>query len=1589
MSDPKEQSRYLLRQRPQESGSDSEGTPTSQTQPQPDSNQAMAEILKFLAAKTMEMERQKMEDAKLQQEQARERERERRQEREDEAKAREELMRVTFERDQQEYDRRWKLQQKEKEERLELTRRAEKAAEAKTKQDRNWRKINALPKCSETEDLELFLEGFEATMRQCEIPAADWTFHLTSLLPPTHRVPASQAMEDGDDFDRVKQTLLQSAGYTPKRAGVTLLRTVPSEIRTKSAKDRYGLLIRLVRRVLGPATDKAECVLAIAKMFAREWLGETSRSLFDTKTITTHAALQAALSDIETAEDLGELTERRADSRFPRRDFQRSTKCFSCGKMGHRAAECRAGESRSTPYPITSTRPVKPPQKTDSSVVCYRCNQPGHKKPDCPQRPGRDAGKEKTVQPVKAVFTPPPEEESSQGWVEGTVDNVPCKVVIDTGASISMVPEELVTPERRTGKSLMVGDANGGLVARELATADIQVAGHTRSDRVVIMPSDAPDKMVLLSVDWRKDADMQLMKDCSAALSVEKALAVSTRARTTQDLERAREELLDLEDQQPITTPMDFEEQPCEIDATSGSESSELDSVDGDEMDVTEALDQTLESEEASPEMQVTKDVPSDLALDLPLLEDGSDRKEICEELLLDDSLKMWKELADTGLRGFSWEDGLLFRSRLGIDQEIVRTMIVPKDRRVKVMTLAHERCGHLGYRKVVAIIKRHFDWPTIVRDTATHCSSCTVCLACAKSRPWKAPMVERPVLTEPYQSIAIDLVGPLPKAKGGVRFVLSYICLASRWPEAIALKSITAKSVATALIEIFSRTALPFRILSDQGSQFNGALIKCLCSAWNIDKVRTTAYHPQTNGQVERMHATLGAMLTKAHHQGFDWAEQLPFALFALRQSPNRDTGLSPYELVYGANLRTPLDALYHGWAEDKGGIKVCDWVERMAERVELLRDETSLKGEKAVRKRKKGFDRRAKLRTFEAGDRVWQRIPGLSHKLQDSWEGPLEVVARLNKVNYRVRECGSLKKGKVVHVNTLKRHVSREESVLRLAIVSEDVEEISFRLEATHPDMNGDVVNEIEEEFADVMSMIAGNTHTSKICMDLGGAEPIVQHSYRLPPKLFEGVRTELDNLLEAGIIEPSTALWSSPLVPVVKPDGSVRICIDFRKINALTRPLPYHMPTMEEIVERVGSSTILSKLDLTKGYYQVEVDLESRDFTTFTCPFGKFRFRRMPFGLKNAPAIFQELMDVVLRPCRAFAADYIDDIIIYSQSWEEHTGHIRSVLEQLRSHGLTAKPGKCQFGMSHMYYLGHVIGQGTLAVPAHRVTAMATFRRPMTKRDMRSFLGSIGYFRRFIQNFGNYSALLTPATKKDAPTRVQWSGEMEAAFDHLKLVLCSVCTLHVPSPQDVFSVETDASLLGLGGVLNVVRDGETLPVGFYSRQLRGAEHHYSATELEGRAVFDTIHHFAHFLYGSAFEVYTDHKPLEAMNSSPIMNRRLQAWTLRLMDFQFRIVYRPGDQNGGADGLSRQGSETDETTEPDTAEGGSELRTGGCGSTAPTEGGVKREGVTEQKEVTESAGLKSEGDPGRKDGVPSARGEREKPEDSESLID
>ncbi len=305
------------------------------------------------------------------------------------------------------------------------------------------------------------------------------------------------------------------------------------------------------------------------------------------------------------------------------------------------------------------------------------------------------------------------------------------------------------------------------------------------------------------------------------------------------------------------------------------------------------------------------------------------------------------------------------------------------------------------------------------------------------------------------------------------------------------------------------------------------------------------------------------------------------------------------------------------------------------------------------------------------------------------------------------------------------------------------------------------------------------------------------------------------------------------------VPKPDGTLRFCNDFRRLNEISEFDGYPMPWVDELLDRLGRARYISTLDLTKGYWQVPLSKMAKPKTAFSTPNGHWQYRTLPFGLHGAPATFQRMMDILLRPHQSYAAAYLDDVVIHSERWEDHLDRLRRVLMELRRAGLSANPRKCHLGLSEAKNLGFQVGRGPRKPQEKKVEAVQSSPKPSTKSQVRAFLGLAGYYRCFIPNFSSLAAPLTDLTRKGQPEKVCWTPEAEEALRRVKMALSSEPVLRAPDFSCPFLLQTDASDTGLGAVLSQVQEGEEHPILYISRKLTPAKENYATVEKEALAI------------------------------------------------------------------------------------------------------------------------------------------------------
>jgi hypothetical protein len=387
----------------------------------------------------------------------------------------------------------------------------------------------------------------------------------------------------------------------------------------------------------------------------------------------------------------------------------------------------------------------------------------------------------------------------------------------------------------------------------------------------------------------------------------------------------------------------------------------------------------------------------------------------------------------------------------------------------------------------------------------------------------------------------------------------------------------------------------------------------------------------------------------------------------------------------------------------------------------------------------------------------------------------------------------------------------------------------------------------------------------------------------------------------LLDHGLITHSHSPFASPVLLVKKKDGSWRFCIDYRKLNAITIKNKFPMPIIEEILDELQGSKVFTKLDMRSGYHQVRMLPTDEHKTAFKTHQGHYQFKVMPFGLTNAPATFQCIMNQVLQPfLRQFVLVFLDDILIYSKSIEDHIHHLQKVLETLRTHQLYLKASKCSFAQQSIDYLGHIISAEGVSTDPAKTQAMLHWPVPTSFTELRAFLGLTGYYRKFVQNYG---ILAKPLTVLLRNKQFQWNEQANTAFHQLKQAMITTPVLALPNFQAQFTVETDACIDGVGAVL--MQNGQ--PIAYLSKALGDKHKNLSIYEKEFLALIMAVDKWRHYLQRQEFIILTDHRSLAYLSDQHLHSDLQKKAMTKLMGLQFKIKYRKGKENMAADALSR----------------------------------------------------------------------------------
>ena len=895
-------------------------------------------------------------------------------------------------------------------------------------------------------------------------------------------------------------------------------------------------------------------------------------------------------------------------------------------------------------------------------------------------------------------------------------------------------------------------------------------------------------------------------------------------------------------------------------------------------------------------------------------------------------------------------KNGLMYRQFTSPPEKgsvVHKQLVLPHSLRESVLEVAHDSIlgGHLATKKTYDRVTSNFFWPGAYDDVSRYCQSCDICQrTIPKGRCGKTPLVAMPIIGEPFARVAIDLVGPLPMSGRKHRWILTLVDCATRYPEAIPMKGIDTIECAEELANIFSRIGIPQEILSDRGSQFVSDLMREISRLLSVRQLQTTPYHAQCNGLVERWNGTLRRMIQKmAAEKPSDWDRYIPALLFSYREVAQASLGFSPFELVYGRSVRGPMSVLRDIWADEDINEQtkttyqyVLELRERLESTCKLAHDELR----KAQGNQHKWFNKKAKAKHLKEGDQVLLLLPTKLNKLEMQWQGPFDIIKKVRENDYVINLDGQ---HKMFHANMLRKYLVRKTIDNGMVILcgcrhleiatggmaendsleetdtceerSDDIKYCPLRATQTwkhvkiSTDLNEDQQREVRqllEEYSDVSTDIPGKTNLAECNIELTDDTPFRVKAYPVPYALKKEMDKEVSEMMKADIIESSVSEYASSPVVVRKPDGSVRYCIDFRKLNAMFDAEP--VPNQEVILNRMGGDNFISRLDLTKGFWQVPIKEEDRKYTAFSTDQGLMHFKYMPFGLVNALAIFCRMVRKLLYDVNYVGA-YVDDIVPHTATWDDHMHTLRQVLQKLRQHGLTAKPSKCEIGYAKLDLLGHVVGGGSIQPQDRKIEKILEMRKPETKKELRSFLGTVGFHQKYIDKYAEKGKALTDLLKKGEPNQIKWDAESNESFQTLKTALTQKPILRLPNFEKQFALQTDASDLGLGAVLLQEHDGVNMPVMYISRKLIAAETRYSTIERECLALFWATKRLHVYLYGTEFILEIYHQPLAFVNRANINNDRVMRWALHFQMYRYQVRIVKGSANTTADLLSRCG--------------------------------------------------------------------------------
>lgn len=1248
--------------------------------------------------------------------------------------------------------------------------------------------------------------------------------------------------------------------------------------------------------------------------------------------------------------------------------------CFNCGMQGHYAKEC---PKRPTVVPRASIRQV---------AVTGECTLGATAKPRVsqqakPAKPIDNAGSAVSVNETSSgpgvnrvgIVVPAVTSNASEVLIDRDESPIVMTKQCDLNETVAMCcPVSQLSSLTYVDVIVKQNDDDDGILVRAMADTGAQVS--------VIRENLLEDlKPEILG-------KIRLQPFCGSAVEADwvKLKLLPGHGGNNKPLEINCAVVHDLVEQMLITADVMSYLSRCDNDVVVASnvvdndDDSCNDNVDADDNDVTD--DGCINVDDVG---SVLSDYHNDSGVvDSPTsLDNDSDETDFvsCEQLekeqKQDETLKGCFKLAALGKGQFKIKDGLLYHTQTILNREHEQ-LVVPQSRRNNVLELGHAvHGGHMGSKRTKQRIELTFYWPTLNSECKQFVKTCGVCqLKRRKTKNDRVPIEPIPRSDRVFDHLFVDCCGPFVSGEGAKpKFNYAFIAVDSfsRFPFCTPLRSLHAKNVCDALLDIWQYTGTSSYLSSDLGTNFTSRLTKEFEKRLGCSPRYNSPFHPNSTGLAERSVGNVKTIVSKlAMDKPNQWDRYVPSVMWALREAVNATTGLSPWELVFGHTPRGPLNILKNHWLGNEKlpgfvsfGKSAASYLQDVQKRLEIANEYATVHTEKEQERYKKYYNLRSADKKFSVGDQVLVLIPdNTASKLFSNWTGPATVIGVRSPYSYDVEVDGVRK---TYHANHLRRYYVRVESVVfdpsvyrfsddcdnsptlsgdlteleinSCAVVYENDDDfghvepvpVSFdrshdcvlpsakidyetikHLEQSQQAELLDLLDQYPECFSDIPGFSDVITHSIYL---LDGFRPKRMPAYRVPEKLKPEVKRQINEMLKNKIIRPSLSPMASPLVCVLKGrDGcdGVRLAVDYRYVNKYSLDDAFPMPDLSSIIQNVSKSTVISVTDFKAGYWQLPCAEKDKWLTAFVCDEGIFEFNRVPFGLKNSGTCFVRAVAQILKPVNDITKSFVDDIAVHSSHWRMHMVDLRKFLETVKQSGLTINLKKCKWGHKQVKYCGKIIGSNKILPDPDKISVVETMNPPKSRKDLRRVLGFFNHFRDHIPRYAEIAKPLTDLTKKRCQKNFPWGEAQEEAFSKLKVLLVKATEkpLYAVDFNKPFCLYTDANQFTVSAALCQMSDaGVQLPVAFSSTKLTETQRRWSVIEKEAFSVLVALRKYRGWLFSNFVTIWSDHNPLSFLTESTPKSAKLMRWALSLQEFNISFKFCPGEKNVVADCLSR----------------------------------------------------------------------------------